>query len=197
MAVDITVIGSFFVGITIGVPRMPVPGEALIGSTFDLGLGGKGTNQAIGAARQGANVNLFACVGNDVFGQMAIKGYEKENIHKKAPRAVLFRHTDGAVYDVIPDLIEACVNVLNPVQTSAKGMDQYRLKRAYGDQITFHGAIEKMEYSREECVDEVKGKIDAFAKGGGYILASCNHMVNVPPENIIAIFETAHECGRY
>ena len=118
-------------------------------------------------------------------------------IHDKAPDAALFRHTDGAVFDLIPDFVEVGINVLNPMQMSTDGMDQYRLKDAYGKDITFHGAIEKMEHSKDECVTEVKERIDALAPGGGYVLASCNHMIDVPPENIIAIFETAREYGRY
>ena len=118
-------------------------------------------------------------------------------IHKKAPNAALFMHTDGAVFDLIPDLMEVGVDVLNPTQTSTKGMDQYKLKETYGNEITFHGAIEKMEHSRDKCISEVKERIDALSPGGGYVLASCNHMIDVPPENIISMFETAREYGRY
>lgn len=118
-------------------------------------------------------------------------------IHRKAPRAARFRHTDGAIYPLIPDLIEVGVDVLNPVQTSTKGMDARRLKRAFGRMLTFHGAVEKMECCVDELVSEVKERIDALAPGGGYVLASCNHMMDVSPENIVAIFETAHQYGRY
>ena len=54
-----------------------------------------------------------------------------------------------------------------------------------------------MEGPRDACVAEVKARLDALAPGGGYVLASCNHMIDVPPENIIAIFDTAREYGRY
>ena len=60
--INILVVGSFVVGIAIRVPRAPVVGEALIGDSFDLGPGGKGSNQAIAAARLGAQVNLLACM---------------------------------------------------------------------------------------------------------------------------------------
>lgn len=76
----IVVVGSFVVGITLGVPRMPIPGETLIGDSFDVGPGGKGTNQAIGAARLGAEVNLLACIGDDVFADMAVDIYQRENL---------------------------------------------------------------------------------------------------------------------
>lgn len=120
-------------------------------------------------------------------------------IHAKAPNAALFRHTDGAIFSIIPDLIEVGVNVLNPVQTSSKGMAAERLKAAYGDAITFHGAVEGLEgdVSPDAVVSEVKSRIDALAPGGGYVLASCNHMIDVKPENIVALFETAREYGRY
>ena len=98
---------------------------------------------------------------------------------------------------MINDLIEVGVNILNPVQTSVHGMDARRLKETHGRTITFHGAVEKMGSSVDELVAEVKERIDVFAPGGGYVLASCNHMVDVRPENILAMFDTAREYGRY
>tara|TARA_B100000949_G_C13879960_1_gene284180 strand:- start:2 stop:244 length:243 start_codon:yes stop_codon:yes gene_type:complete len=74
--VRIFVLGSYFVALTIRVPLMPVPGEALIGDAFDLGPGGKGTNQAVGVSRLGADAGLLACVGGD----MALELYEFEGI---------------------------------------------------------------------------------------------------------------------
>ncbi len=79
--VRIFVLDSYFVALTIRVPRMPVLGEALIGDTFDLGPSGKGTNQAVGVSRRGADAGLLACVGgDDVFGDMALELYDKEGI---------------------------------------------------------------------------------------------------------------------
>jgi uroporphyrinogen decarboxylase len=120
-------------------------------------------------------------------------------IHQKAPQASLFRHTDGAIFDVIPDLIEVGVNVLNPVQTSTAGMDARRLKEAYGAELTFHGAVEGLDDnpSVDAVVATVKDRIDRLGPGGGYVLASCNHMIDVSPEIIIAMFDTAREYGRY
>jgi ribokinase len=76
----IVVVGSFVVGITFGVPRRPALGESLMSHSFDLGPGGKGTNQAIGAARLGAQVNLLACVGDDLFADMAFNIYQREGV---------------------------------------------------------------------------------------------------------------------
>ena len=120
-------------------------------------------------------------------------------IHEKAPNARLFRHTDGAIFNVIPDLIEVGVDVLNPVQTSAKGMEGERVKAAYGSQIIFHGTVEGVEgdVSVDQVVAEVKHRIDVFAPGGGFVLSSCNSMIDVKPENVLAMFETAREYGKY
>jgi ribokinase len=74
------VIGSFVVGLTVRVPRKPVVGEGLIGDLFDMGPGGKGANQAIAAARLGAQVELVACVGDDPFAEMAGTLFESEGI---------------------------------------------------------------------------------------------------------------------
>ena len=77
---DIVVIGSYVVSLTVRVPRKPVVGEALIGDLFDMGPGGKGTNQAIAAARLGARVNLVACLGDDSFADEAEQLFECEGI---------------------------------------------------------------------------------------------------------------------
>ena len=76
----IVVVGSFFVSLTVRVPRRPIVGEALLGDLFDLGPGGKGTNQAIGAARLGAQVHLLACIGDDLFADLAVQLYRSECI---------------------------------------------------------------------------------------------------------------------
>jgi len=120
-------------------------------------------------------------------------------IHDKAPEAALFHHTDGAVFKLIPDLIEAGVNVLNPVQTSAKGMEASLLKKTYGNSIVFHGAVEEIEgdVSKDKIEFEVKQRIDTLAPGGGYVLSCCNHMMDVKPQNIVSMFQTAREYGHY
>ncbi|MCP4710900.1 MAG: hypothetical protein GY869_19940 [Planctomycetes bacterium] len=131
-----------------------------------------------------------------------IKPAEKELyalIHEKAPRAKLFHHTDGAVFDILPDLIEVGVDVLNPVQTSARNMEAFNLKEKFGQSLIFHGSIEHLEddVTANEVAAEVKKRIDAFAPGGGYVLSCCNHMIDVEPKNIVTMFGTAREFGRY
>jgi ribokinase len=76
----ITVVGSFAVGMTIRAPRFPVPGETLIGREFDMGPGGKGSNQAVGAARLGATSHLVARIGRDLLGEIAVRLYAEEGV---------------------------------------------------------------------------------------------------------------------
>lgn len=114
-------------------------------------------------------------------------------IRELAPDAFIIHHTDGNVHAILPDLIEVGVDVINPVQTSSNGMDGPLLKEQYGDQLAFHGAIEGMEGDTDDLVAEVRRRIDVLGVGGGYVMASCNHMIDVPPQNIVAMFETARE----
>lgn len=76
----IAVIGSYGVGLTMRVPRVPAPGETVSGGTFQEGPGGKGSNQAIGAARLGAQVSFLTAIGDDSFGRDARRLWHKENI---------------------------------------------------------------------------------------------------------------------
>ena len=74
------VVGSYVQGLSIRVPRMPVLGENVAGDSFDMGPGGKGSNQAIAAARLGADVQLLACLGDDIFGDLALVVYAEAGI---------------------------------------------------------------------------------------------------------------------
>jgi ribokinase len=77
---DIVVVGSANTDMVVKSPRIPGPGETVIGSEFLLAAGGKGANQAVAAARLGANVTFVACLGKDVFGDQAVAGYRDEGI---------------------------------------------------------------------------------------------------------------------
>ncbi len=76
----ITVVGSFAVGMTLRTHRMPVFGETLVGSDFDMGPGGKGSNQAVGVARLGAEAHLAGIIGDDRLGEIAIDLYGQEGV---------------------------------------------------------------------------------------------------------------------
>lgn len=76
----ILVIGSSNTDMTVKTVTLPKPGETLLGGEFRMGPGGKGANQAVAAARLGGNVSFVCKVGNDMFGDSAIKGYENDGI---------------------------------------------------------------------------------------------------------------------
>jgi ribokinase len=89
----ITVVGSFAVGLTLRAPRFPVKGETLLGSDFDMGPGGKGSNQAVGAARLGAESHLVAVIGADLFGEVAVRLYQQEGVGTEHLRRTPERNT--------------------------------------------------------------------------------------------------------
>ena len=122
---------------------------------------------------------------------------------KSKTDAKVYYHGCGAVYDLIPDLIELGFDILNPVQVSARGMDTKRLKKEYGRDIVFWGGGVDTQHvlpfgTPEEVVVEVKQRIDDLAPDGGFVFAAVHNIqALVPPENIVAAFETALEYGRY
>jgi len=122
---------------------------------------------------------------------------------KKKTNAKIYFHSCGAIYELIPDLIEIGIDILNPVQISAKGMDSRKLKKEFGKDISFWGGgcdpQKILPYrSPKDVEQEVRKRIDDFAPGGGFVFASIHNIqANTPPQNIQIMFETALEYGRY
>jgi len=119
-------------------------------------------------------------------------------VHKNSDCAV-FLHSCGSIYPLIPDLIAAGVDILNPVQTSAKNMDPKRLKEEFGKQITFWGGGCDTQRvlpfaTADEIAQHVRERIDIFAPGGGFVFNPIHNIqADVPPENIVSMFDTALE----
>jgi uroporphyrinogen decarboxylase len=116
--------------------------------------------------------------------------------------AYVFHHSDGAIRQILPDMIDAGIDVLNPIQWRCAGMDRERLKADFGSRIAFHGAMDNQYTLPFGSVDEVRREvadnIDLLGHGGGYILAPCHNIQAVgPPENIVAMYQTAYEQGWY
>jgi uroporphyrinogen decarboxylase len=114
---------------------------------------------------------------------------------KLAPHAKAMFHSDGAVFEIIPDLIDAGVEVLEAVQTDAAGMEPERLKEAYGDRMCFHGGIPVQSLLPRGDVDTVRSECrrlcDVLGNNGGYIAAPSHAIqVGTPPENVWAMLET-------
>jgi len=115
----------------------------------------------------------------------------------------IFYHSCGAVKDLLPDLIEAGIDILNPVQVSAAGMDTKELKRLFGKDIVFYGGgVDTQKIlprgTPQQVKDEVKRRIEDLAPGGGFVFATVHNIqADVPPQNIMAMWEAMREFGIY
>ena len=114
-----------------------------------------------------------------------------------------FIHSCGSVMALVEDFIAAGFDILNPVQCSAADMDPFELKRRFGNRITFWGGGVDTQHTlpfgtTEEVRREVRERIRAFGPGGGFVFnAVHNIQALVPVENVLAMYETAREYGRY
>lgn len=142
----------------------------------------------------------------ELFREMVKPYYKKlvDFIKSKRPDIKIVFHIDGAVYQFLPELIEVGIDAINPVQVSCIGMDDTaRLKREFGDKLTFWGAGVDTQSTLphgtvEDVRSEVKRRIQDLASGGGYIFATVHNVqLDVPPENVVACYDTALEFGKY
>jgi uroporphyrinogen decarboxylase len=127
-----------------------------------------------------------------------IKPYQAELIAhiKKFTKAKVYHHSCGSIVNLLDDMIEIGIEILNPVQCTAVGMESDQLKKRFGDKLTFWGAIDTFKVLPKGRVDdvraEVKKRITDLGSNGGYVLGSVHNMqIDVPPENVEAMFETA------
>jgi uroporphyrinogen decarboxylase len=110
----------------------------------------------------------------------------------------VFTHSDGAVRPVLPLLIEAGTDVMNPVQWNCPGMEREGLMRDFGDRLVFHGGVDNQHTlpfgTAEDVRKEVRDNYEIFK--GRYILAPCHNIqANTPPENIAAMYDEGYRCG--
>jgi len=124
-------------------------------------------------------------------------------VHSRSS-AKVFLHSCGSIRKVIPDLIEIGLDIINPVQVSAAGMDSAELKREYGEDLTFWGGGVDTQctfdgsHTPEEVREDVKRRVTDLMRGGGFVFATVHNIQgNVPPENIMAMWETLQEYGVY
>lgn len=117
--------------------------------------------------------------------------------------AKIWYHTCGSCSEFIPDLIENGVHILNPVQVSARKMDPLTLKARFGDKLVFWGGGVDTQHilsrgTPDEVAEDVRRNLQALMPGGGYVFNNVHNIQGeVPPENILAMFDTACECGFY
>jgi uroporphyrinogen decarboxylase len=135
--------------------------------------------------------------------EMYLKYYKKReraliDSIKKVSDAYIYFHNCGSIREVIPDMIDIGVDILNPVQIQARNMDSADLKRDFGKDLTFWGGGCDPRVltigSPDDVKREVRRRVEDFLVDGGFVFASVHNIqANDPPENIIAMYETALE----
>jgi uroporphyrinogen decarboxylase len=117
-------------------------------------------------------------------------------VHQNTKMKVML-HSDGALFPLIPSLIEMGVDILNPVQINARGMESWKLKQTFGDKLVFWGGgadcQQTLPFGKpEDVAREAEANLKVFSPGGGYVFGAVHNIqTGVPPDNILALFETA------
>ncbi|HYN03744.1 MAG TPA: uroporphyrinogen decarboxylase family protein [Vicinamibacteria bacterium] len=118
-----------------------------------------------------------------------------------APEAFVFFHSCGSVRKILPDFIEIGIDVLNPVQTTAAGMEPVALKRDFGKDVSFWGGGVDTQAvlprgNPAEVTDDVRRNVDALAPGGGFVFCTVHNIqADVPPDNVVAMVEALRAAG--
>jgi uroporphyrinogen decarboxylase len=125
------------------------------------------------------------------------------HIKKRLPHIKIFMHTCGSVRVLLPDLIEAGLDIYNPVQFTAANMELEGLKRDFGKDLVFWGGGVNTQSTLknanpDQVRDEVKRILDIMAPGGGFVFTPVHNVQeDVPPENFWAMWDTLMEYGKY
>lgn len=123
-------------------------------------------------------------------------------IHSHTPWKT-FIHSCGSIRPLIADMVEAGFDILNPVQTSAADMDPAELKASFGEQVTFWGGGVDTQHTLpfgtpDEVRAQVRERLATFGRGGGFVFSPIHNVqAKVPVENLLAMYETVQEYGRY
>jgi len=140
--------------------------------------------------------NLF--VSREIFKEFFDKPHKAifSAIKKRYPHIKIFFHSCGAMSPMIPDIIDWGVDILNPLQPLAYGMDLLKIKKEYGKDVVLHGGIDiqqAMIGTESDVKKEVEERVNVLAEGGGYILAPTNHLqIDVPVENFFTLYNYAN-----
>lgn len=145
----ICVVGSANIDLTFRTPRFPQPGETLTGHALHQGMGGKGANQAVAAARLGADVTFIACVGNDAFGKAAIGAYLADGIQTSFIRQVADQPT-GTAAILVDDDAENCIIVVPGANAKLNSLD---VQAAWQKVEQPHAVLCQMETPVEAAVE--------------------------------------------
>jgi uroporphyrinogen decarboxylase len=130
------------------------------------------------------------------------KGLWSVLLHARSD-AKLFLHSCSAIREVLPDLIEIGVDIINPVQVSAPGMDSADLKRTFGKDLVFWGGgVDTQEVlphgTPQQVRDEVRRRLEHLMPGGGFVFAAVHNIqADVPAANLLAMTDALCEFGEY
>lgn len=122
------------------------------------------------------------------------------HIHTRRPDIAVFLHCCGGIYELLPGIIDAGCDILNPVQISARGMDPVRLKREFGAQLCFWGGGCDTQTvlpfaTPEEVYNHTRRNIEIFAPGSGFVFTQVHNIqAGVPVENILAMMQAVQDC---
>ncbi|MGD8812867.1 MAG: uroporphyrinogen decarboxylase family protein [Anaerolineales bacterium] len=171
---------------------------------MDVFLGELGENVDIIKIGDDLGMQTGLLISPDMYRQM-LKPIHADFISfiKARTKAKVFFHTDGDIFDLIEDLVEIGVDILNPIQTSAGRMaDLSALKKRYGKEIVFCGAIDTHRVLPHGTPDEVRQEVQRVIRhlgpGGGYMVAAVHTIMDdVPAENILAMTDAIDEFGKY
>lgn len=174
------------------------------------------TNFMTGFMREVGDLVDIVMIGDDLTGQYGplfspafyrkvVKPRQKKLVQhiKSLTKAKVWYHTCGNCVEYIPDLLDNGVDILNPVQTSAAGMDPAMLKQRFGRNLVFWGggcdAQHVLPFGTPEQVrEQVRRNLAIFKPDGGYIFNGIHNIqADVPPENVVALFDAAFEYGSY
>lgn len=124
-------------------------------------------------------------------------------IHELAPAVAVFLHSCGAIADLIPGIIDAGCDVLNPIQISAAGMAPEKLKARFGDKICFWGGGCDTQTilptaTPETVYQHTRRNVEILKVGGRFVFCQVHNIqADVPPENIVAMYEAVRDAGSY
>ena len=141
----------------------------------------------------------------DMYREMFLPYHKKmfSFVRENYPNVHVMLHCDGAVFDLLPDMIDAGMQIFNPLQSDCAGMDPARIKRLYGDKITLwgagcdtHGTL--VRGTLTQIREDIRRRIQVLAPGGGFVFNQIhNVMGEIPPQNVLAMIDAAHEFGQY
>ena len=185
--------------------------EALLDRVLEFWL-----NYYTGFMEEAGDLFDVVMVGDDLAGQTGplfspkfyrdiVKTRQKQLVQhiKSLTDAKIWYHSCGSVYEYLPELIDNGIDIINPVQIGLKDMDPVKLKKEFGDDIVFWGGGSDAQHvlpfkTPDKVREHVRGNIEAFKPGGGYIFNNVHNIQSgVPPENVEALFDAAYEFGFY